>query len=337
MLAFIVRRLCQAVVVVIGVLALTFLMTRVVPSDPAALLAGSRATAEQRAQVTKENGLDKPLYMQLGVYFENFFQGDLGRSLESKKAVTYELSIYLPPTLELIVVAMAIALVIGLPLGVLSAARKDRLVDHTSRVFAVGVVSMPAFWVALLLQLIFFRWLKIMPLGGQLSDEVALLDPVRRITGFVLVDSLFTGNFKAFVDAVWHILLPAIALAGPALGSIQRMTRSAMIEIVNEDYITAGRSYGLPERIILWRYGLKNSLGPTATVVALGLGFMLVNTFLVEAAFSWPGIGSYVATSVVSLNYPAILGVTVVSAIAYICLNTAADLVIALDPRIRKT
>lgn len=336
MSGFVARRLVQSIIVVAGVLVLTFLMTRVVPSDPASLLAGPKATQAQREQVIRDKGLDRPLYVQLATYFGDFVQGDLGRSLQSKQPITYELRKYLPPTLELILVAKAIALIVGLPLGVFSAAKKDQLIDHGSRIFSVGVVSMPTFWVALLLQLIFFRWLGIMPLGGQLADETVLFAPVHSVTGFVLLDSVITGNVSAFSDACWHILLPAIALAGPALGSVQRMTRSGMIEILNEDYITAGRSYGLPERTILWRYALKNSLGPTATVVALGLGFMLVNTFLVESAFSWPGIGAYVANSVVSLDYPAILGVTVVSAIAYVLLNTAADLVIALDPRVRK-
>jgi len=158
---------------------------------------------------------------------------------------------------------------------------------------------------------------------------------VTRVTGFVIIDSLISGNLIAFQDAVVHVLLPAVALGAGALALIARMTRSAMLEILNEDYITAARSYGLPERLVLWRYSLKNSLGPTATIVALTLGWLLVNTFLVEAIFAWPGIGNYIANSVIVLNYPAIMAVTILSAIAYIIFNTAADLVVGLDPRVR--
>ena len=174
-----------------------------------------------------------------------------------------------------------------------------------------------------------------LPAGGEVSTNVQVFYTVPTVTHFLLLDSLISGNFVVFRDAMLHIVLPAIALAAYPIGLVARMTRSAMLEILNEDYITAARSYGLAERVVLWVYGLKNSLGPTVTVVTLSIGYTLVNTFLVEAIFSWPGIGNYIATAVTTLNYPAIMGVTIFSAVSYIILNMIADIIIAMDPRVR--
>jgi len=220
-------------------------------------------------------------------------------------------------------------------LGVLSAKYKDRLVDHLSRLFAIGVVSLPTFWIGLILQLVFARTLQLFPLGGQLSTEIKIMMEIPKVTGFLLFDSLITGNFTIFTDAVWHLVLPGVTIGLYPIGLVARMTRSALLEILNEDYITAARSYGLKERVVLWSYALKNSIGPTSTVVALSIGYTLVNTFLTESIFSWPGIGSYIATAVIGLDYPAIMGVTIFSAFSYVILNLIADIIIALDPRVR--
>ncbi|MDD3852020.1 MAG: ABC transporter permease, partial [Firmicutes bacterium] len=224
---------------------------------------------------------------------------------------------------------------LGIPLGVVSAKRKDQLVDHVSRFFSVGAVSLPTFWVGMFLQLIFYRWLELLPLGDQLSMGIKLTREIPHITGFLLFDSLITGDLVVFKDALAHIILPGITVALYPIGLVARMTRSALLEILDEDYIRAARSYGLPERMVLWSYAIKNSLGPTATVVTLSIGYTLVNTFLVEAIFSWPGIGSYISSAVISLDYPAIMGVTIFSACAYVVLNLIADVIIALDPRVR--
>jgi peptide/nickel transport system permease protein len=333
--AFLTRRILLGVVVLLGVILITFVITRVVPSDPASQWVGDRATPEQKAQATRELGLDKPIYVQFWRYLDNLAHGDLGKSLDTKVPVTTELAARLPATIELVFISTLAATVIGLPLGVISAKRKDQWPDHLSRVFSVGFVSMPTFWVALFLQLVFYSWLEWLPAGEQVSRNVRLFHEVPEITRFVLLDSLVTGNFVVFWDAMLHLVLPAIALAAYPIGLVARMTRSAMLEILGEDYITASRSYGLPERAVLWRYGLKNSLGPTVTVVTLSVGYTLVNTFLVEAIFSWPGIGNYIATAVTTPNYPAILGVTIFSAVTYIVLNLIADVIIALDPRVR--
>ncbi|MCE1255039.1 MAG: ABC transporter permease, partial [Anaerolineae bacterium] len=182
---------------------------------------------------------------------------------------------------------------------------------------------------------VFFRMLGIMPMGGQLSTGVKLMMDVPSITGFITIDSLLAGNLTVFFDAVWHLILPGFTIAMYPIGLVARMTRSALLEILGEDYITAARSYGLPNSTVLWSYALKNSIGPTSTVVALSIGYTLVNTFLTEAIFAWPGIGSYISTAVIGLDYPAIMGVTIFSTVAYVFLNMIADIIIALDPRVR--
>ena len=335
MKTFIAKRLLLGVVVVFGVVFITFFLTRVIPANPAAQWVGSRATAAQIKAAQIELGLDKPLYIQFARYVADLARGNLGHSLRSHQPIAKELANYLPATLELVLLSTAFAILVGIPLGVASAYKKDRLLDHVSRFFSVGAVSLPTFWVGLFLQLIFYRLLGVLPLGDQLSTSVRLLYPVRHVTGFVILDSLLTGNFIVLKDALAHIVLPGITNALYPIGLVARMTRSALLEILSEDYISAARSYGLPPRTVLWSYALKNSLGPTATVVTLSMGYTLVNTFLIEAIFSWPGIGNYISSAVMALDYPAIMGVTIFSAIAYIVLNLAADVVIALDPRVR--
>lgn len=332
---FLVRRLLLGVLVLIGVITITFLLTRVIPSDPAAKWAGARATREQIAAARIELGLDKPILVQYFKYIGDLLRGDLGRSLRSHQPITEELKNYLPATLELVVLSTVFAIIVGIPLGVLSAKRKDKLVDHFCRFFSVGAVSLPTFWVGMFLQLIFYTWLEWLPLGERVSFQLALMHRVPDITGFVLLDSLFTGNFTVFWDAFRHIILPGITVALYPIGLVARMTRSSLLEILGEDYISAAKSYAIPERKVLWNYALRNSLGPTSTVVTLSVGYTLVNTFLIEAIFSWPGIGMYISNAVTSLDYPSIMGVTIVSAIAYVALNLVADIIVALDPRVR--
>jgi len=332
---FILRRLLLGVIVMLGVAFITFFLTRVIPSDPAAKWVGPRSTPEQIAKATIELGLDQPLYVQFFKYMGDLLQGNLGASLRTRRPIMLELQENLPATVELVFISTIAAVFVGIPLGVISARRKDQWVDHLSRLFSVGVVSLPTFWVGLILQLLFFRTLHLFPMGGQLSTEIKLTMEIPKITGFLLFDSLITANFRIFLDALWHIVLPGITIGLYPVGLVARMTRSALLEILNEDYITAARSYGLSERIVLWSYALKNSIGSTSTVVALSIGYTLVNTFLTESIFSWPGIGSYIATAVIGLDYPAIMGVTIFSAFSYVILNLIADVIIAMDPRVR--
>lgn len=335
MAKYIVKRLLSSILVLLGVITITFVISRVVPSDPAVKWVGQRATPEQLAAARVELGLDKSLPEQYVNYLGQLLQGNLGNSLNSKQPITTELKQYVPATLELVLVAFLLAIVLGIPLGIYSAKKKDRMLDHCSRVFSIGAVSLPTFWVALFLQLIFYKSLGWLPLGGQLSVTATIFADKPQVTGLLLLDCLLTGNFAMFGDALSHIILPCITIALYPIGLVSRMTRSALLEILNEDYITAGRSYGVGETKVLWKYALKNSLGATATDVALSMGYTLTSTFLVEAIFSWPGIGSYISKAVTSLDYPAIIGVTIFSAVCYVLLNLLADIIIALDPRVR--
>ena len=335
MLKYILKRILSSLIVLLGVITITFVIARVIPSNAAAKWVGPRATPEQIAAAEIELGLDQPLPVQFAKYLSQLAHGDLGTSLNSHQPVLKELQAYVPATLELVLIAFVFAIIIGIPLGIYSAKKKDRLLDHVSRFFSIGAVSLPTFWVALFLQLIFYKQLGWLPLGGRLSVEATIFGDVPTITGMMLLDCLLSGNLSTFADALSHIILPGITISLYPIGLVSRMTRSALLEILGEDYITASRSYGLRETKVLWKYALKNSLGPTATVVTLSMGYTLVNTFLVETIFSWPGIGSYVSKAVTTLDYPAIIGVTIFSAICYVLLNLAADIIIAMDPRVR--
>lgn len=332
---YIIKRILLGLLVLFGVIGITFFLTRVIPSDPAAQWVGPRATQAQIEKATIELGLDKPLYVQFGKYLSDLLHGDLGDSLRTKNPVIKELATYIPSTVELIFFSTVLAVLIGIPLGVGAAKYKNRALDHFCRYISVGAVSLPTFWVALFLQLIFFRWLELLPLGGLMDTKLKIIYGLPHFTGFPFLDSLISGNWIVIKDIAKHMILPAVTISLYPIGLVARMTRSALLEILGEEYIRAARSYGLKESLVLWKYALKNSLGTTITVLALSIGYTLVNTFLVEAIFSWPGVGNYIATAVVSLDYPAIMGVTIFSACSYIILNLIADIIIALDPRVR--
>ena len=335
MLKYIFKRILSSIVVVLGVVTLTFFIARVLPSNPEVKWAGQRATPEQLEAARIELGLDKPLAQQYVIYLNDLLHGNLGKSLRTHQPVSLELKRYIPATLELVLLAFLLAVLIGIPLGIYSAKKKDRMLDHISRIFSIGAVSLPTFWVALFLQLIFYKILGLLPIGGQISVEATIFESMPKVTGLLLLDCLLTGKFTLLADAFRHIILPCITISLYPIGLVARMTRSALLEILGEDYITAGHSYGLSDSKMLWKYALKNSLGTTATDVALSMGYTLTDTFLVEAIFSWPGIGSYIANAVTSLDYPAIIGVTLFGASCYIILNLLADIIIASDPRVR--
>lgn len=332
---YILKRILVSLIVLFGVVTITFFISRVLPSNPESKWAGPRATQEQLEKARTDLGLDKPLLVQYTIYIGQLLKGDLGVSLNNKQPITSELKQYIPATFELVILAFILAVLIGIPLGIYSAKKKDKALDHISRIFSIGAISLPTFWVALFLQLLFYKTLQILPIGGQLSMESIIFDQKPNITGLLLLDCALTGRWAMFGDALRHIILPCITIALYPIGLVSRMTRSALLEILNEDYITACRSYGIKESRVLWKYALKNSLGATATDVALSMGYTLTDTFLVEAIFSWPGIGSYISNSITTMDYPAIIGVTIFGAICYIVLNLIADIIIALDPRVR--
>lgn len=299
---------------------------------------GAHPTQEQIERARKELGLDKPLYIQFLIYMNKLLHGDLGVSIRTHRPVLSDILSFAPASLELVGTSIIIAVSIGIPLGVISATRKDSWVDNLSRLFSIGGVSIFTPWLGMMGQLLFFKWLGLLPVGDRISTTVSIQYPIQRITGFYLIDSLITGNFVAFRDVLAHLILPAFVVAAYPIGLVTRMTRSTMADILEEDYIRTAKAYGIPGRTIAYRYALKNSLGPTITVLALSFAYSLVETFLVEMVFNWPGLGRYAAFSIISLDYPAIMGVAIFIALVYIVLNLIVDILQAvIDPRIRLT
>jgi peptide/nickel transport system permease protein len=333
---YIIRRLLLGLVVLIGVTIVTFTIARVVPSEPAARWVGPRATVEQIERAREHLGLDKPLHVQYWRYMRDLVSGDWGVSIRTHQPVLRDIRSFLPASLELCIAGMFIAVIFGIPLGVFSSVHKNKILDHTVRVIAIASVSLPTFWLGMILQLIFFKELDIIPLSGRVSMDVRWMMPFENVTGFHLIDTLIAGNFPAFLDVSKHLVLPAVTLAAYPLGLITRMIRSSMLEVLGEEHIAVGRAYGLSERLIIYRYALKNALSPTLIVIALSFAYSLAGTFLIEAIFSWPGLGYYAALSIISVDYPAIMGVTILIAILYVVLNMIVDIVQAfIDPRIK--
>ncbi|OGO36676.1 MAG: peptide ABC transporter permease [Chloroflexi bacterium RBG_16_57_11] len=332
---YVFRRLILAMVVLFSVSLLTFFIARILPSDPAAAWVGPRPTQEQIAKATITLGLDKPLYVQYWRYLSSLLQGDLGVSIKSRQPILTELKTYLPATLELVIASMLIGEIIGIPLGVLSGAKKGGALDNASRILAVACVSLPTFFLGLLFQLIFYARLGILPISGRVSNEIAINNPVTPITGFYTLDTLMTGNWAAFQDVFVHLILPAVTLAAFGLGLSVRMTRASIIEVLNEKYILAARVAGLPYRTILFVLALKNAIMPTLNVIGLSFVYALTGSILVEVIFSWPGLGLYLTNAVLSLDFPVIVSVTLIVAVFYVVVNLVLDLVqVAIDPRV---
>jgi peptide/nickel transport system permease protein len=332
---YVLRRLAMALLVLISVSIVTFIIARVIPSNPAAAWVGPHPTPEQIARATERLGLDRPLYEQYLLYMRGLLRGDLGNSIKTHQPITTDLRTFLPATLELVMAGMAMAVLIGVPLGVLSGAYKGSYLDHLTRLFSIAGVSMPTFWLGLLLQLLFFSRLGWLPLAGRISTEVALYHPVEQLTGFHLIDTAVTGNWVAFRDALVHIILPAFTLATYPIALSIRMTRSKMIEVLGEKYILAARAAGIPEKAVLFILALKNAIVPTITVLGLSFVYSLTGALLVEVIFSWPGLGTYVTNAVLSIDFPVIVSVTLVVTVFYVFINLFLDLFQAmLDPRI---
>lgn len=335
-LQYLLRRVLLSVLVIVGVLLVTFTVSRVIPGDPARLYVGTRAGVEALNEVRQQLGLDDPLPQQFVRYIWSSARGDFGYSYRTKRPILEDLKVRLPATMELVLVAMILAIAVGVPTGVLAAANYGRRLDRFVRVLSIAGVSLPAFWLALLLQLVFFLWLGWLPLGGRLSQSLFFTAPIANITGFGLVDSLIAGNWVAFRDSVWHIILPAVVLATFPIGLVVRMTRASMLEVLSETYVAAARAAGLGEREILFKFALKNAIIPTLTVMGLVFAFSITGAVLVEIIFLWPGVGSYMLEAILNNDVPVLFAVTLIVTMIYILVNLLVDLLqAALDPRIR--
>lgn len=332
---YLARRGALSVVVILGVVVIVFFLSHVVPANPAGLWAGPRAREADLLRARAELHLDDPLPVQFYHYLADLFAGNFGVSLRTHSPVLADLGQSLPATFELITAALGLAIVVGIPLGVVAGIRRGTWVDHGSRIAAIGGVSVPSFWLAVVLQLVFVSWLGLLPISGYVSDYLLIAYPVRRITGSVLLDALLQGNFAVFFDGLRHMVLPAVTLAAYPIGLVARMVRTMMIEALGENYVRTARAYGLPRNLIHYRYALKNAISPAIVALGLSFAYSLIGAFLIENIFSWPGVGRYAYLSVVTFDYPAILAISVVVSIFYVVVNLGVDLIQAvLDPRI---
>ncbi len=324
------------VVVLLGMSIITFVLSHVVPGDPARLIAGPQASQEYVERARRYLGLDKPLHIQYLVYMNGLLHGDLGNSIRTRRPVLDDLLTYFPATLELTTFAMMLTILIAIPLGILAASSKDKLPDHATRLVTIMGVGIPPFLIGLVMQLLFAYEFPILPGGGRIDASVLAEHPIGYITGIATLDSLLTANWPALTSSVLHLIMPAFSLACASLAVVTRMMRSSMLEVLGQDYVRTSTAFGFPKRIVHNRYALKNALGPVVTSIGLAYGFFLSGSFLVETIFDWPGIGLYAVESVINLDYPGIMGVCMLCALIYVVINLTVDLAYSLlDPRVR--
>ena len=316
----------------LGVSIVVFFMVRAIPGDPAQIMLGQQATQEQVQQIRENMGLDKPIFVQYGLFLKDALRGDLGDSIVTGRPVTTELLTRLPATLELTAFAMLIAILVGIPVGVISAVRQYSLLDKTTSVLALTGISMPIFWLAMILVVIFGVNLELLPFPGRLDPTTG----ITAITGLVLVDSLLTLNFAGFWDGLLHLIMPALALATIPMAVIMRMTRSSMLEVMNEDYVRTARAKGVVPWRVVFKHALRNAMLPTITVIGLQTGLLMGGAIITETIFSWPGIGLYTYNSISSRDYASIQGVVLYAALLFVLINLLVDILYAiLDPRVR--
>lgn len=323
------------VVVMFALSIITFTLMYVVPSDPARSIAGPRASPEAVEQVRERYGLNDPMHERYITYVTGVVRFDFGESLVTRREVSDDLKRYLPATLELTFWAMVVALTVGVPLGIISAVRRDTFIDGVGRVVSVLGLSVPSFWLAIVLQFFFFAQLGWFPDGQRLPVEV---EPPPRVTTFYSIDALIALEFSTFFTVIQHLTLPVLVLGFVSLAPIVRMLRSGMLEVLGQDYIRTARAKGLPNRAVVNRHAVQNAVLPAITVIGLQLGLLLAGTVLVEIIFSWPGIGQYAWDAIQQRDTNSLISVTLIIGAGYVLLNLLVDIsYMLLDPRIRVT
>jgi peptide/nickel transport system permease protein len=333
MIRFIIQRLLLAIPVLFGVTLIIFTLTYVLPGDPARSAADRYATPEQVEAVRIRLGLDRPFHEQYLSYLGRLARGDLGTSIESRKPVIEDVAKFLPATFELMLMAMVITVLIGIPLGVITGSGQRSWTNSLVRFLSVVGVGMPVFWSGLLLQLMFFGKLGWFPLDGRLSAGAT---PPPRLTGMYTFDALMAGQWGTFSDALKHLVLPSLTLSFGLVASIARITHSSMLEVMRQDYIRTARAKGLADRVVLYRHSLKNAFVPVLTTLGLQVGFLLAGSVLVENIFSWGGIGTYAWSGIFRLDIPVIMAVALSTAVIFVISNLVIDILYTVvDPRIR--
>ena len=316
----------------LGISVLVFFMIHLIPGDPAEMMLGERASEQSLKQLREELGLNKPLYTQYGLFMSRLVRGDLGRALKTNEKITTEIAERFPATIELSIAAIIIATFFGMTAGIISATRQYSIFDYTSMVFSLIGVSMPIFWLGLVLMIIFSLNLGWLPLSGRLSYDISL-DTVTRI---YLLDSALARNWPAFKDALWHLIMPAFTLSTIPMAIIARITRSSMLEVLRQDYIRTAKAKGLAPVVVYLKHGLKNALIPVITVIGLQFGILMGGAILTETIFAWPGIGKWILDAVYARDFNAVQGGTMLVAATFVLINMLVDILYAwVNPRIK--
>jgi peptide/nickel transport system permease protein len=328
---YIIKRLLQIIPVVLGVTLIAFALIHLAPGDPVRTMLGQHATQQEIDQIRAKYGLDQPLFVQYFIWLGDVLHGDLGRSILTHEQVTTEIGSRFPNTIELAIAAMIFAILIGVVAGIISATKQYSVADYSVMGIALFGISMPVFWLGIMLMMIFGVFLGWLPIGGRID----LLLPFNRITGFMVVDSIITANGAALISVLRHLILPAIALGTIPMAIIARTTRSSMLEILRQDFIRTERAKGLSERKVIYKHAIRNAMVPVVTVIGLNFGLLLSGAILTETVFSWPGVGRLVVDAVYARDYPLVIGCVLVFALVFVIVNLITDLLYTyIDPRI---
>ena len=327
---YIIARLASSAFVVLGIVLLSFLITHIVPADPARMAAGIRATAQQVAEVRRQMGLDQPLIIQFGAFLGQIAHGDLGQSFVTLRPVTEDIGLYFPATFELVLAAMLIQVVIGLLAGIYVATTRAHLPSLLLRIAAIGFMGVPVFWIGLVAQIVFYGGLGWFPSGGRIDGT-----PPTTITGLYVVDSLLTGNLPALWSSLAHLALPALCLGLSRVGVVMRFVDTELSRVLQADYVRTARAKGLSERLVIWKHALRNALVPVVTMVGLQFGWTLGGTVLIETIFAWPGLGRYAVDSINAFDFMPVIVTSAVLGLCFVVINFLVDVVQRwLDPRI---
>ncbi|MBI2218969.1 MAG: ABC transporter permease [Candidatus Rokubacteria bacterium] len=331
---YVAKRILLAIPTLFGVTVITFALTYLLPGNPALVKAGPLATPEHIREMERQMGLDQPVVVQYGRYVTGVLRGDLGESSMTGRPVLQDLMQRVPATLELTLASLVVAVLAGVPLGVIAAVRRDGIVDHVSRLLGVAGVAMPTFWTGLLALYVFFYALGVAPPPlGRLDNSVT---PPMTITGMYAFDALLTGHWRALGSALHQLVLPALTLGFSVMAPLMRMVRATMLEVLESDYIKAAWAAGLPRRTVIYGDALRNCLIPVITILGVIFGFLMAGNVVVEVVFAWPGIGNYAVTSLMSKDSGPIQSFVLFVAVVYVLVNLAVDVVYGLvDPRIR--
>ncbi len=335
MYRYVAHRILLLILTLIGVVTITFVLGRVLPGSPVELMIGYRPNQEQIEAARAALGLDLPLHIQYLHFLGDAIQGDFGISLHTKQPVITDIAIRSTATLELTVLAIITVVLVGVPVGVISAVRSNTIVDHVTRSISIAGVALPVFMVGILLQMLLYGGLGWLPLQGRIGSLVLLDHPFETVTGFYLVDTLLAGSSTAFFSAAAHIVLPMLTLTLATLPLVTRTTRNMMMEVLQEDYVRTAFAYGIPAQHVHYRYALKATLIPLMTIVGLTFGVLLGGSVVVEFVFDWPGLGGYVVRSITRSDFPGTIGVTLFLATVYLVINLVVDLLYFIaDPRL---